>query len=95
MRTAAALFCLSGWAATALAVEGWQVDTVIRIESAGKASALGDGGSARGLAQFHWAAWADCSKVRASRGLPTYPYSQAFNPIAARAYLTTWLAYLG
>jgi hypothetical protein len=95
MRTAALLFYLSGLPAAALSVEGWQVDTVIRIESAGKASALGDCGAARGLAQFHWAAWADCSKVRASRGLPTYPYSQAFNPIAARAYLTTWLAYLG
>jgi len=44
---------------------------------------------------FHSAAWADCTRVRAARGLPTYPYSQAFNPIAARAYLATWLAYLG
>jgi hypothetical protein len=95
MRTAAALFCLSGWAATALAVEAWQVDAVIRIESAGRPAAIGDGGSARGLGQFHWAAWQDCSKVRAARGLPTYPYSQAFNPTAARAYLATWLAYLG
>jgi hypothetical protein len=95
MRTAAALFCLSGWAATALSVEAWQVDAVIRIESAGRPAAVGDGGAARGLAQFHSAAWADCTRVRAARGLPTYPYSQAFNPIAARAYLATWLAYLG
>ena len=95
MRTAAALFYLSGWAAAAFSAEAWQVDAVIRIESAGKASALGDNGAARGLAQFHSAAWADCSRVRAARGLPTYPYSQAFNPIAARAYLATWLAYLG
>lgn len=95
MRTAALLFCLSGLPATALSVEAWQVDAVIRIESAGKPSALGDNGAARGLGQFHWAAWQDCSQVRAARGLPTYPYSQAFNPIAARAYLTTWLAYLG
>lgn len=95
MRTAALLFCLSGWAATALSVEAWQVDAVIRIESAGRPYAVGDSGAARGLGQFHRAAWLDCSKVRAARGLPTYPYSQAFNPIAARAYLATWLAYLG
>lgn len=94
MRTAALLFCLSGLPATALSVEAWQVDAVIRIESAGKPGAIGDNGAARGLAQFHSAAWADCSQVRAARGLPTYPYSQAFNPIAARAYLATWLAYL-
>jgi hypothetical protein len=95
MRTAALLFCLSGLPATALSVEAWQVDAVIRIESAGKPTAIGDNGAARGLGQFHWAAWQDCSQVRAARGLPTYPYSQAFDPIAARAYLTTWLAYLG
>jgi hypothetical protein len=95
MRTAALLFCLSGLPATALAVEAWQVDAVIRIESAGRPDALGDNGAARGLGQFHWAAWADCSKVRAARGLPIYPYSQAFNPTASRAYLATWLAYLG
>lgn len=94
MRTAALLFCLSGLPVTALSVEAWQVDAVIRIESAGKPGAIGDNGAARGLAQFHSAAWADCSQVRAARGLPTYPYSQAFNPIAARAYLATWLAYL-
>lgn len=95
MRTAALLFCLSGLPATALSVEAWQVDAVIRIESAGRPYAVGDNGAARGLAQFHQAAWQDCSQVRAARGLPTYPYSQAFNPIAARAYLATWLAYLG
>lgn len=94
MRTAALLFCLSGLPAAALSVEAWQVDAVIRIESAGKPGAIGDNGAARGLAQFHSAAWADCSQVRAARGLQTYPYSQAFNPIAARAYLATWLAYL-
>jgi hypothetical protein len=81
--------------ATALSVEGWQVDAVIQIESAGNPAAIGDGGSARGLGQFHWAAWADCSRVRASRGLTVYPYSQATNATAARAYLTTWLTYLG
>ena len=95
MRTSALLFCLSGLPAAALSVEAWQVDTVIRIESAGRPSAIGDNGKAIGLAQFHQAAWQDCSQVRAARGLPTYPYSQAANPIAARAYLATWLAYLG
>lgn len=95
MRTAAALFCLSGWAATALSAEAWQVDAIVNIESAGNPRAIGDNGAARGLGQFHRATWADCSNVRAASGLPTYPYSQAFNPTAARAYLATWLAYLG
>ena len=95
MRTAAALFCLSGWAATALAVEGWQVDAVIRIESAGNPKAVGDNGAAIGLGQFHRAAWIDCSQVREARGLPAYPYSRAACPIIGRAYLATWLAYLG
>ena len=67
------------------------ISQVIQIESSGRASVLGDNGAARGLAQFHQAAWLDCSAWRAARGLPVFSYASATHPERARAYLHSWL----
>ena len=73
--------------------EAW-VDAVAQVESAGRSSAIGDKGLARGAWQFHRAAWADCSRLRKAAGLPIYPYSQATNQAKAREYARTWLTWL-
>lgn len=70
------------------------IDAVAQVESAGRSSAVGDAGLARGAWQFHKAAWADCSRLRKAAGLPVYPYSQATNRAKAREYARTWLTWL-
>jgi hypothetical protein len=67
------------------------IEAIIRVESSGRASATGDGGSAIGLAQFHRASWLDTSAFRSSKGLPAYPYEYASQGWASRAYLHSWL----
>ena len=67
------------------------IESIIQIESSGKANAIGDGSSARGLAQFHFAAWLDVTSWRKAQGLSTHPYAKAFDPLIARAYLHSWL----
>jgi hypothetical protein len=67
------------------------IEQIITIESSGKATARGDGGKARGCAQFHYAAWLDVTSWRKARGLSTNSFSQAFDPMVARAYLHSWL----
>lgn len=64
---------------------------IIAIESSGRTLARGDNGAAAGLAQFHLASWLDTGVWRAARGLPTFPYSSAYNPACSQAYLTSWL----
>lgn len=76
-----------------------QLDAIIKIESNGIADALGDKDStgnylAKGLAQFHSAAWIDTTAYRAMQGKPCYPYSSATDPIIARDYLRSWLELL-
>lgn len=72
------------------------VDAVEQIESSrrGASTPLGDKGKAKGPFQFHKSAWDDCTKIRRSVGLPTYPYSKASDPFISRQYATTWLSYL-
>ncbi len=67
------------------------IEQIIAIESSGKANARGDGGKARGCAQFHYAAWLDVTSWRKARGLSTESFSQAFDPMVSRAYLHSWL----
>jgi hypothetical protein len=74
------------WAVTPALIE-----QIITIESSGKANARGDGGKARGCAQFHFAAWLDVTSYRKANGLSTHPYAKAFDPMVARAYLHSWL----
>jgi len=75
--------------------EKW-VDAVEQVESSGRGADTpsGDTGRARGPFQFWHAAWMDCSDVRRQAGLPTYPYRLASDPVIARQYAHTWLAYL-
>ena len=67
------------------------VEQIISIESGNVAQANGDGGLARGCAQFHFAAWLDTSSWRKARGLSSATYAQAYDPATARAYLDSWL----
>lgn len=67
------------------------IESIIQIESSGQANAKGDGGLARGVAQFHFAAWLDVTSWRKAQGLSTHPYAKAFDPLIARAYLHSWL----
>lgn len=75
--------------------EKW-VDAVEHVESSGRGADTprGDTGRARGPFQFWHAAWLDCSDIRRQAGLPTYPYRLASDPVIARQYARTWLAYL-
>ena len=67
------------------------IEQIISIESSGKANARGDGGLARGCAQFHFSAWLDVTSWRKANGLSTHSFAQADDPMIARAYLHSWL----
>lgn len=67
------------------------IESIIAIESSGKADARGDQGAGLGVAQFHYAAWQDTSTWRLKQGLPTYPYHKALDAMLAREYLHSWL----
>lgn len=84
------ILCGSAFAADP-AVTTRLVNGIIAIESSGKAWVTGDNGAAKGLAQFHLASWQDTGAWRSARGLPTYPYSAAYNPAYSKAYLHSWL----
>lgn len=71
------------------------IEQIITIESSGKANAKGDGGLARGCAQFHFEAWLDTTSWRKARGLSTASFDQAYDPAIARAYLHSWLTLNG
>ena len=75
--------------------ESW-VDGVEHIESSGRGASTpsGDHGRANGPFQFWYATWMDCSDIRRQAGLKTYPYKMANDPVIARQYAQTWLAYL-
>ena len=72
--------------------EHW-IDQVEQIESGGR-NVYGDGRKARGIFQFHRAAWKDTSKIRKAAGLAVYPYNDAFNRQVAREYARSWLTYI-
>lgn len=67
---------------------------VEQIESSGREWVIGDSGKARGLFQFHAAAWKQCTSIRRNQGLATFPYSQATNAYIARLYAGTWFQHL-
>jgi hypothetical protein len=64
------------------------------IESGGDPKAIGDKGLARGLFQFHKAAWDDTTKLRKINNLPVYPFTKATNSWVSQEYAQTYLAYL-
>jgi hypothetical protein len=74
------------------AISQAQLDKIISIESAGKASAVGDRGAGLGLAQFHYSSWQDTSAWRTANGLDAYPYHKALDATIARSYLHSWLS---
>jgi len=84
------ILCSSALAADP-AVTPRLVSGIIAIESSGRAWVTGDNGAARGLAQFHLASWQQTGLWRAARGLPTYPYSAAYDAACSKAYLHSWL----
>ena len=67
------------------------VEAIIEVESSNRPKVTGDGGLARGCAQFHYAAWLDVTSWRKARGLPTHSFAKAYDPMVARAYLHSWL----
>jgi hypothetical protein len=67
------------------------IEQIIQIESSGKAKARGDGGKAKGCAQFHFSAWLDVTSWRKANGLSVHSYDKADDPMIARAYLHSWL----
>jgi hypothetical protein len=84
------LMTTQSWAVTPQLIED-----IIQIESSGQANAKGDGGLARGCAQFHYAAWLDVTSWRKANGLSTHTYAKAYDPMIARAYLHSWLTLNG
>jgi hypothetical protein len=73
--------------------ESWYA-AIEGIESGGDPKAVGDGGKARGLFQFHKAAWEDTTKLRKADNLPTYPFTKATNDWVAREYARTWITHI-
>lgn len=73
-----------------LAVDGRFLDRLATVESSGNPRAIGDGGRAVGLYQFHRSAWEDTSRLRRASGQPQYPYKDAHDPAKARAYAQTF-----
>jgi hypothetical protein len=67
------------------------VEAIIEVESSNRPNVTGDGGLARGCAQFHFSAWLDVTSWRKANGLSTHPFSKAYDPLIARAYLHSWL----
>ena len=67
------------------------VEAIIEVESSNRPKVTGDGGLARGCAQFHYAAWLDITSWRKAMGLPTHTFAKAYDPLIARAYLHSWL----
>lgn len=80
---------VASWQSCNAAVSPSFLSKVEQIESRGVSSAVGDNGRARGLYQFHFNNWLDCSEWRAARGLKVYPYQMATNPAIAREYAKT------
>lgn len=94
--TLLSLYALIPAQAHMITITDAQLDAIIKIESSGDPAALGDQDSsgnylAKGLAQFHQAAWIDTTAYRAHQGKPTHPYSKATDPVIARDYLRSWL----
>lgn len=71
------------------------LDALERVESHGRATALGDRGRARGPFQFQAAAWADVNTWKTSSGHPPVSYLRgSTNRAAARCYARTYLKHL-
>lgn len=87
-------FLIASAAAALGAVPEQWVTAVSWVESSNNPAATGDGTRARGLVQFWRATWDDCSRVRMAKGLPTWPYSLAYDPTIGRAYAKSWLDHL-
>lgn len=88
------LFTLLLLSVRVYAVSEQTLDAFGHLESRNNPAAVGDGTRARGEFQFWRATWNDCSRVRAARGLPTWPYQYAHHPAVARAYARSWLEHL-
>jgi hypothetical protein len=72
------------------AVDGQFLDKLASIESSGNPKAIGDGGRAIGMFQFHKAAWQDTSRLRRMAGKAVYPYQDAVDASKAREYAKTF-----
>lgn len=70
------------------------VDRLAVIESNGNPKAIGDKGRSLGAFQMSYAAWRDVSAARKSKGLPTYPWADAFHFPTARIYAGEYLTIL-
>jgi hypothetical protein len=92
MRTLLALLISAG-SALAAVPEKW-VDLVGWVESRNDPTAVGDGWRARGEMQFWRATWDDCSRVRKTKGLPTWGFSYAHDRAVARLYARSWLDHI-
>lgn len=86
-----AIILLILMATQSFAVTPALVEAIIEVESSNKPNATGDSGKARGCAQFHFSAWLDVTSWRKANGLSTHPFSKAYDPLIARAYLHSWL----
>ena len=67
---------------------------VSQIESSGGRHTVGDGGKAHGAWQMHYAAWSDTSAYRKGRGLPTWNFGYAHDPVVAKIYARDYLRIL-
>ena len=67
---------------------------VSHIESSGGRRTVGDGGKAHGAWQMHCAAWSDTSAYRKRKGLPTWNFGYAHDPVVAKLYARDYLRIL-
>lgn len=88
----AALFA-SGCAALCAEVPDKWVHALAQVETGGVCRP-GDRGKAKGIYQFHRAAWEQVSKIRTSHSLIPFSYSRATDQQIASEYAKMWLAYL-
>ena len=70
------------------------VAAVAHIESSAGRRTVGDGGKAHGSWQMHYAAWSDTSAHRKRKGLPTWNFGYAHDPVVAKMYARDYLRIL-
>lgn len=70
------------------------LNRIAMVESSGNPHAVGDGGRARGLYQFHARTWQHVTQLRRAQGQPCWPYSAAVRPEVAGAYARTYVRWI-
>lgn len=85
--------CEPSWSIQTRCQESLDLDAylaaVAKVESSGRTNAVGDGGRAVGLFQFHRGTWDTITRIRRAEGQAVAPYSMATHPVWQTRYMVT------